>query len=69
VSSNVKGRLVILSGPSCMGKSPLYKALVKLHPELSQRIQKVVLFNSRPPRPGELDGVDHHFRTRQHVGP
>jgi len=35
------------------GKSPLSKALVKHHPELSKRIQKVLLFNSRPPRPGK----------------
>jgi hypothetical protein len=27
----------------------------------------VVLFSSRSPRPGEIDGVDHHFRTRQQV--
>ena len=67
MSAEEKGRLVILCGPSGVGKSPLSKALVKHHPELSKRIQKVVLFNSRPPRPGEIDGVDHHFRTRQQV--
>jgi guanylate kinase len=58
------GRLVILSGPSCVGKSPLYKALGKFHPELSGRLQKLVLMNSRSPRPGESDGKDYHFRTR-----
>jgi len=50
-----------------VGKSPLYKALAKFYPELSQRLHKLVLFNSRPPRPGELDGVDHHFRTRKQI--
>jgi guanylate kinase len=61
------GRLVILSGPSCVGKSPLAKALARLFPELSQRLQPIVLFNSRAPRPGEADGVDYHFRSRRDV--
>ncbi len=61
------GRLVILSGPSCVGKTPLYKALGKFYPELHARFHKLVLFNSRAPRPGELNGVDFHFRTRAQV--
>ncbi len=61
------GRLVILSGPSCVGKSPLYKALGKFHPELHSQFHKLVLVNSRAPRPGERDGVDYHFRTRAQV--
>jgi guanylate kinase len=61
------GRLVILSGPSCVGKTPLHKALRKFHPELHDRLQKLVLFNSRRPRPGEKDGVDYHFRPRKQI--
>lgn len=61
------GRLVILSGPSCAGKGPLCSALAKFYPELSGRLHKLVLFNSRSPRPGEVDGVDYHFRTRQQI--
>jgi guanylate kinase len=61
------GRLVILSGPSCMGKSPLKRALGRFYPHLSSRLKTLVLFNSRAPRPGELDGVDYHFRTRSQV--
>jgi guanylate kinase len=60
-------RLVILSGPSCVGKSPLYKSLGKFHPELHATLQKLVLYNSRASRPGEHDGVDYHFRTRPQV--
>src|ERR1019366_2033797 len=62
------GRLVILSGPSCVGKSPLDRALARFHPELHRRLQKLVLYNSRAPRPGEKDGVDYHFRSRAQVG-
>ena len=67
MSPNEAGRLVILSGPSCVGKSPLYKSLGKFYPELCNQFHKLVLVNSRTPRPGELDGVDYHFRTRTQV--
>lgn len=62
------GRLLILSGPSCVGKSPLFKALGRFHPELSDRLHKLVLMNSRASRPGEIDGKDYHFRTRIQIG-
>lgn len=59
-----KGRLIILAGPSCAGKSPLDKALARFYPELRSPLQPVVLYNDREPRPGEVDGVDYHFRDR-----
>ena len=61
------GRLIVLAGPSCAGKTPLKKALGKLYPELRNNLQALVLFNSRAPRPGETDGVDYHFRTGEQV--
>jgi guanylate kinase len=61
------GRLVILSGPSCIGKTPLCKSLGKFYPKLHAQLQRLVLVNSRSPRPGELDGVDYHFRTRPQI--
>ena len=61
------GRLVILSGPSCVGKGPLHAALRKLHPHLADRLSKLVLYDSRAPRPGEVDGVHYHFRTREFI--
>jgi len=67
MNAHSSGRLVILSGPSCVGKSPLDKALARLYPELRGRLTKLVLCNSRAPRPGETDGVDYHFRTRDQV--
>lgn len=56
-----------MSGPSCVGKSPLVAALDKFHPELSRKLQKLVLYNSRAPRPGEKDGKDYFFRTRKEI--
>jgi len=61
------GRLVILSGPSCVGKGPLHKALKIFYPELAKKFPKLVLYDSRPPRPGEIDGVDYHFRSREYI--
>ena len=60
-------RLVILTGPSCVGKTPLYKSLAKFYPTLKNQLHKLVLLNSRDPRPGELDGIDYHFRTRSQI--
>lgn len=60
-------RLVFLSGPSCVGKSPLLRALARFHPEVAARLRPLVLYNDRGPRPGERDGVDYHFRPREFI--
>ena len=61
------GRLVLLCGPSCAGKSPLDRALRRFSPELRGPLRSLVLYTSRDPRPGEEDGRDYHFRTRTHI--
>jgi guanylate kinase len=61
------GRLVVLSGPSCIGKSPLIKALGQFHSDLHKKLLPLVLYNSRSPRPGEKDGEDYHFRRREEI--
>ena len=60
-------RLVILSGPSCIGKSPLLKALQRFYPHLAQQLRPLVLYNDRTPRPGETDGIAYHFRPRPFI--
>lgn len=60
-------KFILVSGPSCAGKSPLHKSLKKISPEWAERLEKVVLYNDRPPRPGEEDGVDYHFRHRKEI--
>ena len=67
MSAGTTGHLVILSGPSCVGKSPLRRALATFYPQIWNRLRKLVLFNSRAPRPGELDGEDYRFRPRDQV--
>jgi guanylate kinase len=58
-----QNKLIILSGPSCAGKSPLEKALAKLYPETRRSLHKLLLYNDRPPRPGEKHGIDYYFST------
>ena len=60
-------RFVMLSGPSCVGKGPLYGALRKFYPDLAESLQQVVLYNSRDPRPGEREGLDYYFRSRAEI--
>src|SRR5579864_5288461 len=67
MGADATGRLVILSGPSCVGKSPLTRAMAKFHPQVWNRLKKLVLSNSRTPRPYEVDGEDYHFRTRNQI--
>jgi guanylate kinase len=61
------GRLIFLAGPSCMGKGTLLKTLKKFNRPLWRRLQRIALYNSRPPRPGETDGVEFRFRTRAQI--
>jgi guanylate kinase len=53
------GGLLILSGPSGVGKTTVWRELARLDP----RYRRSVSCTTRPPRPGEKDGVDYHFLT------
>jgi guanylate kinase len=48
-----------------VGKSPLLRALQRFYPDLAAELKPLVLYNDRAPRPGEQDGVDYYFRSRQ----
>jgi guanylate kinase len=60
-------RFVVISGPSCVGKGPLLRAVERHYPELARRMRKVVLYNDREPRPGEKNGVDYKFVLRGEI--
>lgn len=51
------GRLVILSGPSGVGKDTVIDAWRRREP----RVTRVIAYTTRAPRNGEVDGVDYHF--------
>lgn len=50
-------RLIILSGPSGVGKDTLIEAWRQINPT----VERVVACTTRPPRVGERDGVDYRF--------
>lgn len=51
--------LFIVSGPAGVGKDTVVAAVRAVHPE----IERSVTATTRAPRPGEVDGVNYHFRT------
>lgn len=55
--SNERGRLVVLSGPSGVGKSSVVRLVRAALPELVFSVS----VTTRSPRPGETDGQDYHF--------
>lgn len=59
---NHRGLLIVLSGPSGVGKGTVRKALFEM-PE--QEFVYSVSMTTRAPRPGEVDGVDYYFVTRE----
>lgn len=52
-----KGRVVVLSGPSAVGKSTVVRCLRERIPDLHFSVSAT----TRAARPGEVDGVDYHF--------
>lgn len=50
--------LIVLSGPSGVGKSTVLKQLLARH---ADRLRLSVSATTRPPRPGEVNGVDYFF--------
>jgi len=51
--------LLVLVGPAGSGKSTLCERMVREVPGFS----RVITTTTRPPRPGEVDGVHYHFLT------
>jgi guanylate kinase len=51
------GRVFVITGPSGVGKGTLIRGLLERVPGLELSVSAT----TRPPRPGERDGVDYHF--------
>jgi len=56
-----KGLLIVLSGPSGVGKGTVCQLLR----QRAENLVYSVSATTRAPRPGEVDGVNYFFKTRQ----
>lgn len=54
--------ILTLTGPSGSGKTTFVGQLAKKYPD---RVERIVTATSRPLRPGEADGIDYHFLSRE----
>lgn len=60
MNASPDGRLVVISGPSGVGKSSIVDVVVDRTDSCFS-----VSATTKPPRQGEVDGVDYHFMTRE----
>ena len=58
-----EARLTVLSGPSGVGKDAVLAAVRRRHPE----VWVSTSVTTRRPRPGETDGVEYHFVSRDEI--
>lgn len=61
MTSREKGILIVLSGPSGVGKGTVCKALRECTPELIYSVSAT----TREPREGEVEGVNYFFKTKE----
>lgn len=54
------GKLIVITGPSGVGKGTIVRSLLASYPQLSLSISAT----TRKPRPGEIDGRDYYFVDR-----
>ncbi|MCU9533488.1 guanylate kinase [Streptococcus sp. CSL10205-OR2] len=57
-----RGLLIIFSGPSGVGKGTVRQEIFSTP---NHKFEYSVSMTTRPQRPGEVDGVDYFFRTRE----
>jgi guanylate kinase len=57
---DMTGKLIVLTGPSGVGKGTLLKALLAKHPELYLSVSAT----TRLPREGEVEGIHYYFYPR-----
>ncbi|MRJ77178.1 guanylate kinase [Aeromicrobium sp. SMF47] len=58
-TSPARSRLVVLAGPTAVGKGTVAAAVRRTHPEIWISVSAT----TRRARPGEVDGVHYHFVT------
>ena len=61
MSAQQLGKLIVITGPSGVGKGTLVKLLLQRHPQLRVSTSAT----TRQPRLGERDGVDYYFLSKE----
>lgn len=56
-----RGKLFVISAPGGTGKTTLARLLTREFPHVVESVS----FTSRKPRPGEVEGVDYHFISKE----
>ncbi len=56
-----RGLMLVISSPSGAGKTSIVKKMLKFDPRLTMSVS----VTTRPKRPGEQDGVDYHFVSKE----
>ena len=57
-----KGLLIVLSGPSGVGKGTVRKAIFS---QENTSFEYSISMTTRSPREGEIDGVDYFFKSKE----
>lgn len=61
MSAQQPGKLIVITGPSGVGKGTLVSSLVQRHSQLKVSISAT----TRQPRPGEIAGIDYYFLSKK----
>lgn len=61
MSAEQLGKLIVITGPSGVGKGTIVNLLLQRHAQLQVSISAT----TRQPRPGEVDGVDYCFLSKK----
>lgn len=61
MTSQGRGALLIISGPTAVGKGTVVREVLRLDPSIVLSVSAT----TRSPRPGEVDGLDYFFWTKQ----
>ena len=61
MSAKALGKLIVITGPSGVGKGTLVSLLLQRHPQLKVSTSAT----TREPRPGETEGIEYYFLSKK----